>query len=138
MYGRIALWLMVVCVACGAPSKQTSTMTPQETPQQTGDTQAVGIAADGQSAAHGGPFGGPPGLDFALRAGRYTEPAPERVRNVAGTPVGDPEVDALLKGLSPLPKDASLDTSFAKRAGSAPPPTAVVELKDVFGAKPGS
>ncbi len=79
---------------------------------------------------------GAPGLDFALRAGQYADPAPERVRNVAGTPVGDAEVDALLKGLPALPKDATLDTSFAKRAGSAPPPTAVVELKDVFGAVP--
>src|SRR5687768_17617268 len=108
---RMAMWLVLVCVACGAPSKQTSTVPAGAPPSTSGTTQAT----DGAAASRViGPFVGPPGLDFSLRAGKFSEPAPERVRNVAGTPVGDGEVDALLKTLPALPKDASLDVSFAK------------------------
>ncbi len=134
----MAPWLVVVCVACGTPAQQGTTPTAGSSPPD-GNQSATPVAAGDAARAHGlSPGSREPNLDFAVRAGKYAEPAPDRPRQVTGTPVPDAEADTLLRKLPALPKDAALDTSFAKREASAPPPTAVTQLKDVFGASEAS
>ena len=132
MRRRLGIWIVAVAAACGAPPKQSNTVA--SAPENSAD--GLMTAAGEKTALEVPGMGEPVSLEFVLRAGAQKEPAPERVRNVQGTPVSDAEADALLKGLPALPKDAALDASFAKRPGSAPPPTAVVEIKDVFGTHP--
>jgi len=130
----MAPWLVVACVACGTPAPQGTTPSTGNPPPGSAQSATPGAAASAATARAIAPGSREPNLDFVVRAGKYAEPAPERARQVTGTPVSDAEADVLLRTLPALPKDAALDTSFAKREASAPPPTAVTQIKDVFGA----
>jgi uncharacterized protein YfaS (alpha-2-macroglobulin family) len=127
--GVLLLWL----VACGRPAPGRPSGAPGGSEQGTPADARGGLA--GRGAASGKSFGpllADPSLEFEIRPRRANEQPAQTPRQVAGQPAPDAEADRLLSSLPPLPPEASLDESFAKRAASLPPPTAVKETLPAF------
>lgn len=122
MRRQLGLWWTIMFVACGGPQSQA---TPHEKDNEVTASQYVQTPSQPDAIK---------GLVFELRAGQPATKTekPQGARNVVGKIVSDAEGDALLKSLPALPKESTLDSSFAKRKATLPPPSTYSETLAEF------